>query len=685
MKMAGGNGSGEHTLTRTGEDQDVERGIIFDNGNGRDSGSSSSSDGLKKGDKSGVEVRHVDEDDNSNEEAQLLSDGGSEDGLELDELTTPDSDIEHHAFKTRQRERKRRRCCDWLWGGPDRPRRRHQIKPVGWLLPKIQSGLVDIIDHIFPKTWQKSLLLGVFGLVWALSILVPVVLTKGPLYIDNQEVKHLSCVSSLWHPNAECGLDGQLCAPPSNTSFAFRCPADCAGVKVLNPRWVGNQEVNYRPFVVGGGEGVYRGDSFVCQAALHAGVTTDKRGGCGRVVLRGEYYRFENSTRTGIETIGFGSYFPMAYEIEKVDKCGRGDMRWTLLALSVGMSLLLGVGTNNGRVMFFGGLVGGFVHVGLVSDPPDIEVHSGRLVQELVGIMAGRLLPAVFVMAVVYRAVARKTIEGVDKGVNWEKTLLWTGGLWLGALTNNTLEAWIPISRLEGHDLRQQPGAVVALVGVVGVVVGLGGLQAWGFWREGRLVRYLGFYGGVIGVIGVLVAMPGLELRLHHYVLALILLPGTAMQTRPSLLFQGLLVGLFINGVARWGFDSVLQTYDSIRGDGQFGSLLPDVVAPFIETSEMGVKQETIHFKWSVLDDVVRLREKIEGISVLVNDVERFRGWFAETKLEDMVFSWPRFRKADEYFRFAFVGEGGNTLDWTEAGTWFVNGTWSRGVGYYKA
>ncbi|KAK0721434.1 hypothetical protein B0T21DRAFT_373616 [Apiosordaria backusii] len=187
-----------------------------------------------------------------------------------------------------------------------------------------------------------------------------------------------------------------------------------------------------------------------------------------------------------------------------------------------------------------------------------------------------------------------------------------------------------------------------------------------------------------MGVVGVLVVIPGLELRIHHYVLALILLPGTAMQTRPSLLFQGLLIGLFINGVARWGFDSFLQTYDSIRGDGQYGSVIPEVVAPFIETLEMGVKQETIHFKWLGLDDVVRLEEKIEGISVLVNDVERFRGWFAETTLEDMVFGWPRFRKADEYFRFAFVREGGNTLDWTEAGTWFVNGTWSKGVGYYK-
>lgn len=679
-----------NTLTRnTGVAADEDGDIVFSNNdNGRiSSGSSSSSDGLRKGGKSGVEVRHLDDaDDNSNEEAQLLHSDSEDDGLELDELTSPDSDVENRPFrksKSRQQGRKRHRYCDWLWGGPA-PSKTQRIEPRAWLLPRLQAGLVDVLDCLFPQKWQKGMLLVGFGIVWMLTVVVPVVLTKGKVVADGQEVKHLGCVTSLWGGDAECGLGGRLCEPFGNTSVAFRCPADCAGVKLLNPRWVGNQQINYRAYVIGGGEGVYRGDSFVCQAGVHAGVVTDKKGGCGRVKLKGEYYRFENSTQNGVESVQFGSYFPMSYEVEKVEGCGRGDARWGQLIVSIGLSLLLGAGTRSGKVMFFGGFTGVFLHVGLVSDPPDIEVMSGRLVQELVGIMVGRLLPAVFIMVVVYWAIGRRTLEGVDEGANWEKTLLWMGGLWLGGLTNNTFEAWIPISRLEGHDLRQQPGAVVALVVVVGLLIALGTLQAWHFWQEGRLPKFLAFYAGAIAVIATLVVMPGLELRLHHYVLALLLLPGTAMQTRPSLLFQGLLVGLFINGVARWGFDSVLQTYDSIRGDGQYGSLVPEVVAPFIETLEMGVKQETIHFKWSALDDVARLREKIEGISVLVNDVERFRGWFTETKLEDMVFSWPRFRKADEYFRFSFVGEGGNTLDWTEAGTWFANGTWSKGVGFYK-
>lgn len=48
--------------------------------------------------------------------------------------------------------------------------------------------------------------------------------------------------------------------------------------------------------------------------------------------------------------------------------------------MSVGLSLLFGVGIWSGKVMFFGGFMGVFLYVGLVSDLFDIEVMSGRLV-----------------------------------------------------------------------------------------------------------------------------------------------------------------------------------------------------------------------------------------------------------------------------------------------------------------
>ena len=52
-------------------------------------------------------------------------------------------------------------------------------------------------------------------------------------------------------------------------------------------------------------------------------------------------------------------------------------------------------------------------------------------------------------------------------------------------------------------------------------------------------------------------------------------MPGTAFVTRPSAIFQGFLLGMFIDGAMRWGLDSILQTSASLVGDGATGSPLP--------------------------------------------------------------------------------------------------------------
>jgi hypothetical protein len=126
-----------------------------------------------------------------------------------------------------------------------------------------------------------------------------------------------------------------------------------------------------------------------------------------------------------------------------------------------------------------------------------------------------------------------------------EKTILWLGGCWLGALSNTTFHL-IPIQRLIPHDLKQ-PGAISALVFIIIFILAIALVQAWAFRIEGRLSRYLSFYAGIGASILLLLAIPGLKLRIHYDLLALSLLPGTSLQTQPSLLYQSLLVGLFVN------------------------------------------------------------------------------------------------------------------------------------------
>ena len=82
----------------------------------------------------------------------------------------------------------------------------------------------------------------------------------------------VGCTSTYWLKDDGCGLNGQSCSPFTGPDFEFRCPGDCLSVTLANPRAVGAEEVVYTSLVVGGGDSnkTYRGDSWICPAAIQA-------------------------------------------------------------------------------------------------------------------------------------------------------------------------------------------------------------------------------------------------------------------------------------------------------------------------------------------------------------------------------------------------------------------------------
>lgn len=483
---------------------------------------------------------------------------------------------------------------------------------------------------------------------------------------------NLNCGNTFFVPGNSCGLNGNNCRPFNGTDFVFRCPAECKKTMVLEPRAVGDQEVLYQPLVIGGppegdSPGYYRADSFVCSAAIHAGVINNKAGGCGVLTLSGPQKDFPASKKHGIQSIEFDSYFPSSFIFQKELSCNAKDLRWPLLAVSLAFSIVFSLFVSGRKLFFFTIFTALFAHTGLASDPP---VHSS--LTDLLSNLLGKFLPAVFCAFVMYRYMGvRRSLTGLTAQI--EKTVLWLGGCWIGALTNYTFD-FIPIQRLNAHDINQQPGAKLALAIVIMCLAFIFFQQAYYFWLEGRFLPMLGLYALFIGSILLSLAIPGLNLRIHHYILALLLLPGTSMQTRPALLYQGILVGLFINGIARWGFDPVLQTPDALRGDAQFHSELPTILEPIIS---LGMNISTITFNWETPPS------PFDGISVLVNDVERFRGYgdegFTNEPFTGSRFSWIRDANLGmpEYFRFAYM-EGSRTWDYTKAGVWGADGGWTQ-------
>ncbi|KAK0735551.1 hypothetical protein B0T21DRAFT_368023 [Apiosordaria backusii] len=562
--------------------------------------------------------------------------------------------------------------------GPAVPRR-FRIKP---LFPQVQQFPIVLLDKYLPNKLHRAIVVLLLYAVWILSFAF--VLKNGQSVSEIAEwgrLVKIGCGSTYWIPGNGCGLDGIDCRPFDDGGFPFRCPGNCGSYQVLNPYAVGDQEVIYKPLVVGGppadgdGPAIYRGDSFICGSAIHAGVISDATGGCGVVRLVGLQSNYNSTKRNGITSVPFDSYFPLSFTFEPDIKCSSRDPRWSLLAISVVFTTVFSLCVSHPGLFFFTEFNGLFWTVGLAMDTPNYTDLASLFSREL-----GLYLPAMFVAWVMYDKMGiRRTLKGLTAHI--EKTIFWLGGAWVGSLTNYTFD-FIPIQRLTGHDIHQQPGARAALAIIVIILTLIVVFQIWFFRQEARLRSHLKLYGlFAIGLIICLV-LPNLNLRIHHYILALLLLPGTSLQTRPSLLFQGLLLGLFINGIARWGFDPILQTALALRGDAPMQSPLPVINEPEI------VNNQSITFSWEEPPTPL-----YDGISVLVNDVERFRTYFDDSNSTPggsagkdggnaitTNVTWTRpsgLATEPEYFRFAWVS-GGSRGDYTKAGRWDGGSDWTE-------
>ncbi|KAJ5104923.1 hypothetical protein NUU61_002270 [Penicillium alfredii] len=561
----------------------------------------------------------------------------------------------------------------WL-RGPSPPHT-HHIQP--WF-PRYQAAPARFVDRWFP--WQNAkiaLLLGglIFWMLVFFSALKASVADKNILGYG-QPVK-LSCHHRLWGNATDCGLNGDSCRPFEDQSFAFRCPPGCSAAMLLEPYGVGDQDVNYRPLVIGGKplrrdgvlSGIYRGDSSICAAALHAGMTSDSQGGCAILHRKGERDDYPSFEQNGIESIPFPSHFPMSFLLTreasssgssqaKPVECS--DIRWPLFAFTVLMTTIMSLTITSPPAFYSAIFFVVWFQVAMASDPPASGFY------DLVSIGLGRFLPGAFVGFVLYYFCAWETLHNLDAHI--DKTVLWLGGCWVGALNTDTFDR-IPISRLTLHDIQQQPGAVTALLIIVGSLVVIVVSQALAFRREGRFFSKLGVYGLLILTILILVAVPHMNLRIHHYILSLLFLPGTTLQTRPSLLYQGILIGLFINGIARWGFDSILQTPAALLDGARLGTTPPKIDVPILPDTEH------LTFKFPELEP------HIEGLSVLVNDVQRYKQFRPKEGGALPDFNWTRLHPGKpEYFRFGYIHEkklGGVWYeDFSKPSSWLPDGNY---------
>lgn len=189
----------------------------------------------------------------------------------------------------------------------------------------------------------------------------------------------------------------------------------------------------------------------------------------------------------------------------------------------------------------------------------------------------GAFLPTLFVSYVFWRAAFRFVLPTFSD-LPLERAVYYLGAFWPGALINITASK-IPIDRLLRRDVAERPGAVVALIVIAIILLFVILNQMRVIRKTGLLLDYLMYY--VIGglVILVLSQLPTLTFRLHHYVFAMLLIPLTAFPTRISAILQAFFLGVFLDGVSRWGFASILQSTVEV-GSGSF------IIYPLLSEAE---------------------------------------------------------------------------------------------------
>ncbi|KAH9486607.1 hypothetical protein JR316_0000672 [Psilocybe cubensis] len=466
----------------------------------------------------------------------------------------------------------------------------------------------------------------------------------------------IGCTSTFYLANNQCGQDGDGCGPFDASSFDFRCPAQCDNVILQNPRTVGNEQIVFKPLLVGGGDVnmTYRGDSFICAAAIQAGVISQQKGGCGSLNLIGNFTNFLPFTSHGLTSIGFPTVFPSAFQFlgsTSLSHCA--DLRNEALVFNVLVTSALFIILRPKSIVLYWCLVCiGFWHVILFSQPtgppPKLDVAFESF------------LPVLFIAYAFWRLGFRFVMPAF-RGAPLEACILYLSGYWVGVLNNLTFDK-LPLSRLTSSDLGKRNGAITTLVVMLVIIVILAINQVRVIRKTGWLPYYAGWYiaGGLVTLV--LALLPGLELRLHHYIIPMIIIPGTAFPTRLSAIYQGLLLGLFLNGTAAFGLDSILQTPDDLRQDAPLGSDLP------VWSTNSTNYNSSIPFANQLIfwDPLI---PNWDGFALLVDDVQRYAGPALNFSLASLNASLPHF------FRLAYTSMG-SSGDFTKAATLWPNGTW---------
>ncbi|KAF3993306.1 hypothetical protein FT663_00580 [Candidozyma haemuli var. vulneris] len=548
----------------------------------------------------------------------------------------------------------------WV-NGPAHPRD-DPPRPIGKLrqielLPdrfrlKVSPSVRYIVFMIYMLVWIA---------IWS-RVLLPY-FTEMPEVAGDPDatVISLTCSDSydFWKgKNAACGLDAKSCPKlHQDKDVIIRCPALCdRGSWLYSSRAVGDQMVKYRGLFVGGGkkdkgdDGTitypYRADSFPCGAGVHAGIISPFYGGCARASFAsGPQTSFPATKgKYGVsDSIQFSSFFPTSYVFQELEASVSHCKDPRLVVLIMNIILGLPIVVLGSSAVFVWTITSvGFWTISLATDPPKlVNPAYSETFYELISLSLGRFLPTCFVMYFLWKVSIKRTFSKPQETIHEEeyspgltpssspmsRIIFWYPFFWLGVLNNITFDR-LPVDRLTWKDLQAQPGALLTVSVFAVIIIVCVVTQAYSVWLSGRFNKLIKIYIMMFASLFAIAWIPGLTLRIHHYIFALMFIPGCSTRGRTAYVFQGLLLGLFLSGVARWGYASIAETNLSLLRGEPAGRVTPPTIFDVNATEGRIYWEDSFDAKKKPIDEKVLLKEltKYSEVSLLINDVERYRG-----------------------------------------------------------
>ncbi|GME94707.1 unnamed protein product [[Candida] boidinii] len=104
------------------------------------------------------------------------------------------------------------------------------------------------------------------------------------------------------------------------------------------------------------------------------------------------------------------------------------------------------------------------------------------------------------------------------------------------------------------------------------------------------------------------------------------------------MLFQGVLLGLLVNGISRWGLAAIEETSRSLRRADPTGEIKPPVFLGFNETTNELSWRNVDKSNPKIMDGITLApSDKLSGFSLLINDVERYNGYNTTIDIQRLI------------------------------------------------